>query len=274
MPFSLRHGTVWHGDSLAVAHAHPADTLAAIYIDPPFGTGIVRRGRADHAYRDVDGDPRAFVTWLTPWLQQSHRTLHARGSLFVHLDYRTVHYIKVALDEVFGRDNFINELIWCYAVGGKSQRTFARKHDTILWYAKSADYAFYPEAVRVARRGASHMKVIVKPDGAHVQQKRDRKTGKVYEYPVAAGKIPEDWWADIEVLNHSDRERNGWPSQKPTRLLQRILKAVTQPGDTVADWFGGSGTTALVAQQLGCRFVTADQAAASVALMRTRLQTE
>lgn len=92
-----------------------------------------------------------------------------------------------------------------------------------------------------------------------VQEKTDRKTGRIYRYPVAAGKVPEDWWSDIETLNHSDRERTGWPSQKPARLLERILGAVTRPGDRVADWFAGSGTTAAVAQRLGRGFVTVDR---------------
>ena len=107
-----------------------------------------------------------------------------------------------------------------------------------------------------------------------VQEKTDRKTGRVYRYPVAAGKVPEDWWTDIETLNHSDRERIGWPSQKPERLVERILSAVTVPGNRVADWFAGSGTTAAVAQRLGRGFITADQEPAAIALCRSRLVTQ
>ncbi len=104
-----------------------------------------------------------------------------------------------------------------------------------------------------------------------VQEKTDRKTGRVYRYPVAAGKVPVDWWTDIETLNHSDRERTGWPSQKPERLVERILSAVTAPGDRVADWFAGSGTTAAVAQRLGRGFITVDQEPAAIELCRSRL---
>lgn len=104
-----------------------------------------------------------------------------------------------------------------------------------------------------------------------VQEKTDKKTGRVYRYPVAAGKVPEDWWTDVETLNHSDGERTGWPSQKPERLIERILQAVTQPGDRVADWFSGSGTTAAVAQRLGRRFTVVDREAAAVAITKTRL---
>jgi hypothetical protein len=120
--------------------------------------------------------------------------------------------------------------------------------------------------VRVARRGGSHMRVV---DG--VQEKTDRRTGRVYRYPVHAGKVPEDWWTDIETLNHSDRERTGWPSQKPERLLERVLCAVTRPGDRVGDWFVGSGTTAAVAQRLGRGFVAVDREAAAIDVCTARL---
>ena len=221
------------GDALAQVAKLADGALDAIYIDPPFGTGIMRLGRG-HRYADRADDPDAFVAWLMPLLEHSRRVLADHGSLLVHLDYRAVHYVKVALDRLFGRDRFVNEIVWCYAVGGKSRRGFGRKHDTILWYARGDDWAFYPEAVRVPRRGGSHMRVVL-DGGAPVQEKTDKKTGRVYRYPVAAGKIPEDWWADVETLNHSDRERNGWPSQKPERLVERILRAVTKPGDRVAD---------------------------------------
>ena len=263
---------VIHGDAFEVAAGVASGSLAAIYIDPPFGTGAVQRGRG-HSYVDRADDPEAFVAWLSPLLVECQRTLAATGSLFVHLDYRAVHYVKVELDRLFGRERFVNEIVWCYAVGGKSRRGFGRKHDTILWYANGPDWAFYPDAVRVPRRGGSHMRLVATADG-EVQEKTDKKTGRVYRYPVAAGKVPEDWWIDVETLNHSDTERTGWPSQKPERLIARILEAVTQPGDRVADWFAGSGTTAAVAQRLGRRFVVADREEAAVAIMKTRLATQ
>ena len=181
------------GDSAVTCARVPDAALDAIYIDPPFGTGTVRRGRGA-AYRDVADDPTAFVAWLRPWLEHSHRALRRHGSLFVHLDHRAVHYIKVELDRIFGRARFVNEIVWCYAVGGKSRHGFGRKHDTILWYARSADWAFYPDAVRVPRRAGSHMRVERDDAGQAVQVKRDRKTGKIYRYPIADGKVPEDWW--------------------------------------------------------------------------------
>ncbi|MGE0868782.1 MAG: site-specific DNA-methyltransferase [Kofleriaceae bacterium] len=256
-------------DALAEVARCSDGTLDAIYIDPPFGTGVVRQGRGHH-YADRDDDPDRFVAWLTPILARSRDVLTNAGSLFVHLDYRTVHYVKVALDRLFGRDCFVNEIVWCYAVGGKSRRGFGRKHDSILWYARSTDWAFYPDAIRVARRSGSHMRVVL-DQGVPVQEKTDRRTGKVYRYPVVDGKVPEDWWADIETLNHSDRERTGWPSQKPERLIERIVKAVTVPGQRVADWFSGSGTTAAVAQRLGRRFIAVDREPDAIAVCAARL---
>jgi DNA modification methylase len=257
------------GDALEVAAAERTGSIDAVYIDPPFGTGIVRSGRG-HRYADRADDPDAFVEWLSPLLAETHRVLAPAGSLFVHLDYRAVHYVKVALDRLFGRERFVNEIVWCYAVGGKSRRGFGRKHDTILWYARTNDWAFYPDAVRVPRRGGSHMRVVL-DGGVAVQEKTDRKTGRIYRYPVPAGKVPEDWWSDIETLNHSDRERNGWPSQKPERLVERVLRAVTVPGDRVADWFSGSGTTAAVAQRMARRFVVCDREPAAIDVCKARL---
>lgn len=256
-------------DAIDIAGAVADASLDAIYIDPPFGTGVVQHGRG-HRYADRADDPDAFVAWISPLLEHCRRTLAPTGSLFVHLDYRAVHYVKVALDRLFGRERFVNEIVWCYSVGGKSRRGFGRKHDTILWYARGADYAFYPDAIRVPRRGGSHMRVVL-DGGAAVQEKTDRKTGRIYRYPVAAGKVPEDWWTDVETLNHSDRERTGWPSQKPERLVERIVRAVTEPGDRVADWFSGSGTTAAVSQRLARRFLVVDREPSAVDVCVARL---
>jgi DNA modification methylase len=260
-----------HADNLSVMAELADRSVDLVYIDPPFATGTVRRGRNGARYPDRSGDPEAFVAWLAPRLAESRRLLAEHGSLFVHLDYRASHYVKVALDRLFGRARLVNEIIWCYSVGGKGRRSFGRKHDSILWYARGADYTFYPDAVRVARKPASHMRVVRGPDGEPVQEKTDRRTGRVYRYPVAAGKVPEDWWVDIETLNRGDEERTGWPTQKPERLLERIVAAASAPGARVADWFAGSGTTAVAAQRLGRRFIAVDCELEAVLLARHRL---
>ena len=262
------------GDCLEVFRDPPGDPLDLVYSDPPFGTGAARSGRAGDRplrYEDTRGDPEAFIEWLMPRVAAMREVLAPGGSLFLHLDYRAVHYAKVALDRLFGRERFVNEIVWCYSVGGKSRRSFGRKHDTILWYAKTANYAFYPDAVRVPRKPASHMRVVRGDDGELYQEKTDRKTGKVYRYLASAGKVPEDWWTDIETLNRGDRERTGWPTQKPERLLERILRATTAPGARVADGFCGSGTTAAVAQRLGRRFLAVDAEPEAVSCAAERL---
>jgi DNA modification methylase len=217
------------------------------------------------------GGLEPYLAWLEPILRETRRVLAARGSLFVHLDFRAVHHARVALDRIYGADRLVNEIVWCYSVGGKSPRSFGRKHDTILWFARDAHHHFFPEAVRIARRAGSHMKVELDEEGREVQVKRDRRTGKIYRYPVHAGKIPEDWWTDIETLNRGDKERTGWPTQKPEALLERIIGAACPPAGLVADFFSGSGTTAAVAHRLGRRFLAVDAAPEACAVAAKRL---
>jgi DNA modification methylase len=260
------------GDNLPVLESLPEESIHLIYVDPPFATGTPKGRTPDRRYDDRFGGVPAFIAWMRPRLEQFRRLLARTGSLFVHLDYRAVHYMKVELDQVFGPACFVNEIVWCYSVGGKSARSFGRKHDTILWYGKTAgEHAFYPDEVRIARKAGSHMRVVADTAGRPVQVKRDRKTGKIYEYPVHEGKIPEDYWTDIETLNRGDRERTGWPTQKPEALLERIIRATTRPGDRVADFFCGSGTTLAVADRLGRHILGVDLSEEAVAIARARL---
>jgi len=237
------------GDALEVLRALPDAHIDLIYVDPPFATGRRMRG-AGGSYDDrTPGGLDAYLTWLESILGETRRVLAPKGSIFVHLDFRAVHHARVALDRIYGANRLVNEIVWCYSVGGKSPRSFGRKHDTILWFARDAQHHFFADAVRVPRRAGSHMKVERDEDGREVQVKRDRKTGKLYRYPVHAGKVPEDWWTDIETLNRGDRERTGWPTQKPEALLARIIAAASPEGGLVADFFSGSGTAATVAHR-------------------------
>jgi DNA modification methylase len=256
-------------DSLEVLRDLEGSVIDLVYVDPPFATGRTRVGKGG-AFDDAF-ELQEYMGWLRPRLVELHRVLKPTGSLFIHLDWRTVHYVKVELDQVFGLGGLVNEIIWCYSVGGKSSRFFGRKHDTILWYARGKEFAFYPDRIRIPRKAGSHMRVIRDESGREIQLKRDRKTGKVYAYPVHAGKIPEDYWTDIETLNRGDRQRTGWPTQKPEALLARIVEATTKPGDLVADFFCGSGTTAVVAQRLGRRFLAVDSSPEAIAITRERL---
>src|SRR5207249_75693 len=145
------------GDARAVLDSLADGALDLVYVDPPFATGAARLGRGGLRYDDP-ADLDEYLGWLLPCLAAARPALATHGSLFVHLDFRAVHHVKIALDRIFGAARLVNEIVWCYSVGGKSPRAFGRKHDTILWYARGKEHAFFPEAVRIPRRAGSHMK--------------------------------------------------------------------------------------------------------------------
>jgi adenine-specific DNA-methyltransferase len=210
---------------------------------------------------------------ITPRVILARELLSEQGSMYLHVDWRVGPYIKIVLDEVFGRDRFLNEVIWCFSVGGKGTDRFARKHNTIYFYSKSNRHIFNGKDPLVAkpRKPNSHMRLKVDDDGREYQEKTDRKSGKVYRYYVDEGKIPEDYWTDIEQLNREDAERVGYDTQKPERLLERIIAASSNPDSIVADFFVGSGTTAAVAERLGRRWVVSDLGKPATMITRKRL---
>jgi len=213
------------------------------------------------AYRDTWGKGLdSYLKWFYETVVLLRELLADDGSLYVHLDWHVGHYAKAVLDEIFGADQFVNEIIWCYSIGGKGSSRFARKHDTLLFYSKTANYTFNgaDKNVIVDRKINTHMRMKVDTDGRHYQEKTDRKSGKIYIYYVDEGKIPEDYWTDIEQLNREDAERIGYNTQKPEALLRRVIAASSNPGDLVLDCFCGSGTTAAVAEKLDRRWITCD----------------
>jgi len=233
-----------------------------IYADPPFFAarrGQGSRGRFAEAWvGGLDG----YLAFLRPRLAQMHRLLSPRGSLYVHLDAHVVHYVKVMMDELFGRDNFLNEIIWSYRTGGVARRWFGRKHDTLLLYAR--------------RRGAHTFNVLrggdYRTDGL-LRDKRLRpykrtRHGRLYFHPD--GPAMTDVW-DIPFLSTVSLERTGWPTQKPEALLERIIRASSDPGDRVGDFFCGSGTTLVVAKRLGRRYIGCDISPRAIQITRRRL---
>jgi hypothetical protein len=204
-----------------------------------------------------------------------HRILKSTGSIFLHCDWHANAYIRVdILDRIFGLNNFINEIVWCYSIGGKSKRSFGRKHDTLWFYTKNHKdkYVFNEKGASIQRKPNTHMKVGVDIDGREFQEKKDAKTGKIYRYYLDEGKIAEDYWTDIETLNREDKERIGYPTQKPEALLERIIKASSNEGDIVLDPFMGGGTTIAVADRLGRQWIGVDQSAMAVKVTELRLQ--
>lgn len=266
---------VIENDNLAVMSNLPSDCVDLIYIDPPFGTGQVRRlqsirtgvgektrngfgGRtynfevvSAHNYRD-DMSLEKYLGFLYERLVEMHRLLRHDGSLYLHLDFHTAHFARLILDEIFGPERFLNEVIWAYDYGGRARDKWPRKHDNILWYAKSDRWTFNREDIDRIPYMAP---------------------GLVSAEKVARGKLPTDtWWMTIVPTN--SRERTGYPTQKPLKLLERIIRASSKPDDLVADFFCGSGTTGVAAKRLGRRFLLVDENPEAIRVTEKRLAAE
>ncbi len=268
-----------YGDNLAVMSALLPEyegSINLIYADPPFFTNRsypARVGRGEDSrrpqewrlaegYPDAWQDLNAYLDMLYPRLHLMHRLLAPDGTLYLHLDWHANAYARVLLDEIFGPDRLINEIIWAYHGPSPIRSAFNRKHDTILAYSKGKDYTFNVDDVR---------------------QPYDQNTVKTFQSSPKAGfgkvpdlergKVPEDWWY-FPVVARLHNERTGYPTQKPEALLERIIRASSNPGDLVADFFCGSGTTPLVAARLERRFIASDIAWRAVHTTRTRLAAE
>jgi site-specific DNA-methyltransferase (adenine-specific) len=262
------------GDNADVLPLLPDASFQLVYVDPPFNTGGRRdrrtlrttsqpsgdgdrTGFAGRRYRTVETGrmsyPDSFddyAGFLGPRLQEAHRLLTDSGTLYVHLDWREAHYCKVLLDEVFGRDCFLNEVIWAYDYGGRARDRWPAKHDTILVYVKSM---------------GSHLF-----DQDQIERVPYLAPGLVGPEKASRGKLPTDvWWHTI--VPTSGREKTGYPTQKPEGVLRRVLQPSSRPGDWVLDFFAGSGTTGAVAASLGRRFVMVDENPVAVDVMRSRL---
>lgn len=281
--------TIHEGDNLEIIRGFDAESFTLIYLDPPFNTGrvqersvetarstasaadtasvdrpekpgrdaVIRRGFHGREYERLRGDLRAYDDrfddywgFLEPRLAEAWRLLAPDGTLYLHLDYREAHYAKVLMDALFGRERFLNELIWAYDYGAKTKRRWPTKHDTILVYVKDlSGYWFDSEAVD---REPYMAPGLVTPEKAE------------------RGKLPTDvWWHTI--VPTTGREKTGYPTQKPEGILRRIIQASTRPGDRVLDFFAGSGTTGAVASALGRDAVLVDGNPDAIAVMHARI---
>ena len=262
------------GDNLDVLASLEDGEVDLVYIDPPFNTGRVQERRSIRTVRDEDGGDRVgfqgnryrtvevgstayadsyddYLSFLEPRFREARRVLKPNGSFFLHVDYREVHYCKaLLLDKVFGRESFINEIVWAYDYGARSKSRWPAKHDNILWYAKDPeDYTFnYEEVDRIPYMAPG----LVSPEKA------------------AKGKTPTDvWWHTIVPTN--GKEKTGYPTQKPLGILERIVKVHSNPGDVVLDFFAGSGTTGEAAAKLGRGFLLVDDNPEAIRVMAKRL---
>lgn len=239
--------TIYANEDLAIKNKIKGK-VKLIYIDPPFATeSEFASKKGAKAYSDkVKGAD--FIEFLRRRLIIAREILSEDGSIFVHLDWKMSHYIKIVLDEVFGKNNFRNEIIWTYTgPGSPGMKQFNRKHDVILWYSKTDNWIFNSDDIRI--------KSTVHVGGFNNEM--DKNGSEKYS---SIGKIPEDWW-NIAVAARrkiDNIERTGYPTEKPIQLVERIIKAVTKPGDIVFDFFAGSGTTGFVAEKLGRKWIMCD----------------
>jgi site-specific DNA-methyltransferase (adenine-specific) len=267
-----------HGENLAVLRTLPDAAFDLIYIDPPFNTGKRQTRPRIRTIRDEDGDRTGFggrryrtervelpegetqagyldvfddyIGFLQPRLEEARRLLRPTGSFFLHVDPREVHYCKVLLDTLFGRDCFQNELIWAYDYGARATRRWPAKHDNLLWYTMHpADYTFDLNATDRIPYMAPKLVGAAK---------------------AKRGKTPTDvWWHTI--VSPTGKEKTGYATQKPLGMLERIIRVHSKPGDTVMDFFAGSGTTGVAAAKNGRGFLLVDESAEAIAVMEKRL---
>lgn len=264
---------VYLGDNLAVIRGFEDASFDLIYIDPPFNTGRKQARKRISTQRDESGDRVGYhglryrttvigqsayadkfddyMAFLIPRLEEAHRLLNPSGSLFLHLDYREVHYAKVALDQIFGRESFINEIIWSYDYGARATRRWSPKHDNILWYAKDPErYCFnYDEIDRIPYMAPT----------------------LVGKEKASRGKTPTDsWWHTI--VSPNSKEKTGYPTQKPLGILTRIVRVHSNPGGRLLDFFAGSGSFGEAAARWGRRAVLVDESEEAIEVMKRRFQ--
>jgi len=264
---------VIQGDNLSVLKSIADESIQLIYVDPPFNTGRVqsrgsskttrtetgnRIGFKGQRYEIVketilsyDDEFKDYWGFLEPRLEEAWRVLNETGTLYLHLDYREAHYAKVLLDALFGRECFLNEIIWAYDYGGKAKSRWPAKHDTILVYVKNPDKYYF--------------------NNESVDREPYMAPGLVTPEKVAKGKLPTDvWWHTI--VSPTGKEKTGYPTQKPLGILRRVIQASSKEGDLVLDFFAGSGTTGAAAAELGRNFILIDQNPESIEVIRERFK--
>ncbi|MFQ5462678.1 MAG: DNA-methyltransferase [Phycisphaerae bacterium] len=252
-------------DNLSLLASLPDEHCDLIYADPPFNCNrtLGPAKSAQHTFPDRhDGGPEGYRAFLRPRLAEMHRVLSVTGSLYVHLDWHACHHVRVLLDEIFSAENFLNEIVWAYRSGGRPGRWFGRKHDTILLYAKQVGrHTFHQQ-----RGGAYRTQGLRTLDDGVLY--KNTQNGRIYFDP--AGPVLSDVW-DIPFLSTVSKQRTGYPTQKPVALLERIIRASSNEGDLVGDFFCGSGTTLVAAVELDRRGIGCDINPDAVALTRQRL---
>ena len=304
--------TMWTGDNLDIMRGMNSEGVDLIYLDPPFNSNktysapigskaagaafkdtwtlddvdlawhgeIAEQNPGVYAVIDTAGvvhgaGMKSYLIMMAVRVLEMHRLLKPTGSLYLHCDPTASHYLKLLLDAVFQPTLFVNEIAWCYNVGGKSKKHWARKHDTLLFYTKSKNWHFNGSAVGIPRdTGAKSFggKIGTDDQGRKYQDKRVKATGKYYRYYLDSPKIPEDWWVGINSIQSQATERVGYPTQKPLDLLDRIIKASSNQSDVVLDPFAGCATACVSAESLGRQWVGVDLSPLAASLVKARLK--
>jgi DNA modification methylase len=294
---TLEPNRLFWGDNLHIMRQLPSESIDLIYIDPPFFSGrqynvIFGDQNELRSFSDIwEGGMPGYLVWLNARLYEMKRLLKKTGSLYVHCDYHASHYIKTELDKVFGYQNFVNEIVWCYELGGRvSKKAYGRRHDVILFYTKSADHIFNWDQVlndwdekgkakfkHTDEEGRRYRLIGRFLKDSPIKGHRDvspewEKTHPelVQRYYMKEGKAQVDFW-NISPINQVSPERIGYPTQKPTELIERIVRASSPENGVVADFFCGGGTTPAVAQLLGRCWIACDQSRVAVAITEDRL---
>lgn len=243
-------------------NADGTNGIRLIYIDPPFSTrkDFNAKGDEQKAYADKLAGVE-FLEWLRKRLVILKELLSKDGTIYIHLDYRKCHYVKVLMDELFGENKFLNEIVWCYTSPANQKNNFPKKHDIILVYTKSGKYIFNEDNVRIPYKN-------INEGGKKFGEGLDDDSKQEY---LKKGKIVEDWWMDISPVARLVNQQTGYPTQKPEALLERIIKASSNEGDIVLDCFAGSGTTPAVAEKLNRRWIAIDIGKLSIYTIQKRL---
>jgi len=265
--------TIYFGENLPILQKMKSESVDLIYIDPPFNTGKRQSRTQIKTERSATGDRTGFsgnryqtirlgsrdyldifddyLAFLEPRLVEAYRILSTHGTLYFHIDYREVHYCKLLLDQIFGRQCFLNEIIWAYDYGGRTKKRWPPKHDNILVYVKNPEHYTF--------------------NVAEIDRIPYMAPGLVGPEKAARGKLPTDtWWHTIVATN--GKEKTGYPTQKPLGILNRMIRASSNPGDLVLDFFAGSGTTGMSCLELNRRFILIDNNPQALQVMRQRFQ--
>jgi len=254
----MKINTIYIGDNLQIMKDFPSESIDLIYLDPPFFT---QRDfiEFDDRFKNID----YYISWMKNRLIEMYRILKLTGSIYLHVDWRTVHYLKIEMDKIFGYNNFQNEIIWHYGLGGGGgKKTYSKKHDNILYYSKSKNNIFNIQRGEITPQ--------MKAKYCHTDEKGKYMISKNKKYYLKGGKLLDDVW-DISSISPTSYERTGYPTQKPEKLLERIIKTSSNPNSIILDPFVGSGTTCVIAEKLGRKWIGIDINPKSQELINKRI---